>query len=128
MYFGGFLVRRPGSWSTWLAFRSLATAIGAMAAALILNSTALPKLDAEAAEAQSRQPQLIQKLIELRPAVVYIPVPALLAAIAAIVFRPLRPVLAPIAALASVMAILLVVGSLVAGLAPMYALPADLAG
>ena len=120
MYFGGFLLRRSGSWSTWLAFRSTLTAGSAVVVGWIVRTTALPRLTAEASElglggaAGSPWLGMVSDWLPL------VGVPGLVLGIAAIAIRSARPVLAVLAALASVAAIVVIVAVLAASLLPMY--------
>ena len=125
MYFGGFLLRRPGSWPTWLAFRSTATAASALVAAFILRSTALPKLGGEMSDLGVGPPEAASWLVGMRDWLVILPLPGLILGIGAIVMRSVRPVLAVFAALASAAAILLIVATLAASLVPMYQMPGN---
>ncbi|GMU23891.1 MAG: hypothetical protein AMXMBFR13_39690 [Phycisphaerae bacterium] len=126
MYFGGFLMRRPGSWSTWLAFRSTITAIGAIIVAVVLNNTALPKLDAEVKGVDQKPAALAQYTAQAPRYLPLIPVPAVVFGVAAILLRPFRGPLAILAAIGSVIAIVAIVGTLITALAPLYSLPREL--
>jgi len=123
MYFGGFLLRRPGSWPMWLAFRSTATAASALVAAFILRSAALPKLGGEMSGLGANLPVTTSWLAGMRGWLVIFPLPGLILGIAAMAMRSVRPVLAVFAALMSAAAVLLIVATLAASLVPMYRMP-----
>ncbi len=118
--------RARGVWVRRLAFRSTMTSILALVAAYVVKTMALPALDREHAEAAKNLSPILGMLLALRPWIMFLPIPGLALGLSAIVLRPLRPLLAPLALLASVLAVAATVGVLVAGLAPMYQIPADL--
>jgi hypothetical protein len=118
--------RRRGQWFTRLAFKSTTTSILAIVAAYIVNAMAFPALEREHAEAAKNSSPVLRGLLELRPLLMFLPLPGLVLGVAAIVLRPLRPLLAPLALVASILAVAAIVGVLVAGLAPMYQMPTDL--
>ena len=122
MYFGGFLLRRPGSWPMWLAFRTATTAVSAIVAAFILRSTALPSLEQQIRELGVAVPQVTTWVLGLGGWLAVLPVPGLALAVAAIAIRSARPTLAVAAAVATFAAVLAIGGSLVASLLPMYQL------
>jgi hypothetical protein len=118
--------RRRVGFSTWLAFRSTFMAVMAIVAAVILNQTALPKLALELGSPQVNLPGGLERLLA-RPAVLpYLPVPGLVLGIGALVLRPLRPILAVLSAGASLIAFLLIVGTLIVSMLPLYHVPKDL--
>jgi hypothetical protein len=118
--------RRSGSFSLRLAFRATLTATVAIVAAVIIESTAMPKLETELKGLQRQPPTSLKWAGAFQGRLRYVPVPALVLGIAAIASRRLRPVLAGLATAASLVALVIVVGSLVAALAPMYQIPAEL--
>ena len=118
--------RRRGAWPTRLAYRATITSILALVAAYVVQTAAMPVLDREYADAAKHLSPLPRGLLDLRGWLMFLPIPGLALGLAAIVLRSLRPLLAPLALLASVLAIAAIVGVLVAGLAPMYQMPADL--
>lgn len=117
---------RPGSMPLWLAIRSTITAIGAIVAAVVLESTALPKLEGELKAMQAQPPAALAWVTPFQGHLRFVPVPALLLGVAAIVLRPLRRPLAILATIFSILAVAILVGSLVAALAPMYQMPREL--
>ncbi len=118
--------RRRRSFSLRLAMRSLITSLVAMAAGYVVQG-ALPKLASEAAGADSVLPAQLESLLQVAGGhLVYVPLPALALALAALVLRPLRLILALLAAAAALLALVVIAGSLIAGLAPMYQIPKDL--
>ncbi len=126
MYFGGFLLRRPGAWPTWLAFRSTLTAASAIVVGWIVKTTALPAVAKQASELGTGGLASSDWLVLARDLLPFVGVPGLVLGIAAIAMRPFRPALALLAAFASVAAIIVIVGTLVASILPMYEMPADL--
>ncbi len=119
-------MRRRGSWSMWLAVRATTTAVIGIIVALVLQSAALPKLHSESKKLDRHTPSALE-WVSVRPAVLpFLPVPAIILGVAAMFLRPVRGVLAALAALLTVIAMVFIVGSLVAGLAPMYQMPPDL--
>jgi len=118
--------RRRASWSMWLAMRSLVTAIGGIAAAFVLSSLAMPHLADHIKEMGADAPQMTRFVMENHRYLPIVPIPALVLGIAAVVFRSLRTLLAPLAAVASIMALVVVVGSLVVAMMPLYSMPKDL--
>ena len=117
--------RRSSFW-TWLAFRSIIAAALAIVVAIIVNRTAMPKLTTEAPTAQSDLPLGLTGLVAHRGLLPLVPVPGLLLGIAALVLRPLRPLLAILATIGCVLAVVLILGTLVGALAPLYQAPAEL--
>jgi len=126
MYFGGFLLRKPGTWPTRMALRSMATAVTAIAAGWAVQAKALPVLTGEVNALGTRGAVDLSSLAAVGPWLPFAGVPGLVLGIAAMLMKPLRPVLAILAVLASLAAVVLVVGSLVASLAPTYNMPRDL--
>jgi hypothetical protein len=118
--------QRRSVWSTRLAFRSTVTSLLALVAAYVVKTMAFPALDREHAEAARHLSPLLRALAELRSWIMFLPIPGVALGFTAIALRPLRPLLAPLAMLAAVLAVAAIVGILVAGLAPMYQMPADL--
>lgn len=119
--------RRPGRWSTRLAFRATLMAAMALAAAYVVQTKALPALDRESSDTLPNLPTPLHGLVALRDRLILVPLPALALSLAAIALRPLRPLLAPLAAIAAVLAVAAVVGSLVVSLFPLYQTYSDLA-
>jgi hypothetical protein len=126
MWFGTPLMRRPGSWALWLAVRSTTTAAIALGAALMLQSTALPRLTEERQAAGDASARAGGWMDAIGARLAYVPLPALAVGVAAIGFRAARPVLAIVAALLALAAVVLVLGTLITALAPMYQIPREL--
>jgi hypothetical protein len=126
MYFASFLMPRSGSWPMWLAVRSTATAVTGIVVAMFIGSAALPKMAAELQASELQPPAPLGVLVANPQALPMLPVPGLLLGIGAILLRPLRGPLAILAAIASTLAMVLIVGTLVGALVPMYNIPVDL--
>lgn len=120
MYFGGFLVRRQGSWALRLALRSTLTAVATIVAGITLSSTALSKLPGEISKLPGPAAESAQKIIALQGYIPWLGVPALVLGIAAMAFKPWRPVLAVLAAVASAAAAIAIVATLVGAMMPLY--------
>lgn len=126
MYFGGFLMRKPGSWPLRTALRATTTAVTAMIAGYIIDATALPRLRAEAKGLGVSAPPAVGWMSVFEGHLCYVPVPALLAGVAALMLPSVRPILAVAAGLLALLSLAVVVGTLLAVLGPMYAGPRDL--
>ena len=124
MFFGR--QRRTGSFSLRLAVRATLTAVVAIVAAGVFESRAQSKLQGELTGMHLQPPASLGWLGVFQGHLQYVPVPALLLGVAALVLRPLRPILAPLAMVATLLAVLIVVGSLLAAMAPLYRMPAEL--
>jgi hypothetical protein len=112
--------RRPGGFSLYLAFRSTFTAAGALVAAIILESTALPKLQGELTAMKLKPPAGLAWVVPFQGHLRYVAIPGLALGIAALALRPFRRPLAIAAMVFTLLAVVILVGSLVAALAPMY--------
>lgn len=126
MYFGGFLRPRPGTWPLRMAIRATVTAAAAIVAAVTIESSALPRLQAESKGLKAAPPATLKWLGAFQDHLPYVPVPAVLLGAAAIGFRPARPALAVAASAASVLSLFIIVATLVAAMAPLYNAPRDL--
>ena len=124
MLFG--VKRQGGSFSLRLAMRATLTSIVAIVAAVVIESTALPKLEGELKGLGRQQPAALKWAGVFQGRLRYVPVPALVLGLAALALPTLRPVLAVLAMGALALAMVIVVGSLVGSLAPMYQVPEDL--
>lgn len=120
MRFGGFLLRRSGSWPTWLAFRSTVTAAAAIAAGWVVKATALPALTREVGEGGVASTPLPEWVLALGDWLPLVGVPGLVLGLAAIRLRRFRPPLAVLATIASVGAIVAIVGTLIGLMLPFY--------
>jgi hypothetical protein len=117
---------RPGSFALSLAVRATMTAAGAIVAAMIFESAAMPKLQGELKAMNLRPPAGLAWVVPFQGHLRYVPIPALVLGIAAIALRPLRRPLAIAAMALALLAVVILVGSLVAAIAPMYQMPAEL--
>ena len=126
MNFGSHRVRRPGRWSTWLAFRSTLTGAVAVGAGWVVKATAMPAIARETGDLDVGGLAGSAGLSVLAPWLPMVGVPGLALGIAAIAIRRLRPVLAILATVASLLAIAAIVGTLVVSILPMYQVPQDL--
>lgn len=123
----GARVPRRSSFSLRLALRSVLLSAMAIAVASIVSG-ALPKLTAESKGLDATPVPAGQYLVAIQDVLPFVPVPGLVFGLAALLFRPLRPIFAVLATVASVAALVLIAGSLLTALAPMYQMPKDLAG
>lgn len=126
MYFGSLFMRRRKSWPVWLAVRSVLTSIMAIIVAVVVNTLASPMLAKQTSELGLDAPGWASMITQMKGVLLFVPVPGLCLGIAALSFRSLRPVLAPLAAIATLLAVMLIVGSLVAAILPMYQMPRGL--
>lgn len=116
----------PGALPLWLAVRATITAAGAIAAAIIFESMAMPKLETELKAGKLKTPAALAWVAPFQGHLRYVPVPALALGIAAIALRSLRRPLAIAAMALTLAAVVILVASLIAALAPMYQMPAEL--
>ena len=120
MYFGGFLLRKSGSWTTWMAFRSAVTGAVSIVAGCVVQTTALPALTRQVAELSPEEQAPAEWALAASDWLPFFGVPALLLGLAAIAMRPLRPVLAVLATLASLAAIAAIAATLIGSMLPLY--------
>ncbi|MHC4442594.1 MAG: hypothetical protein ACYTF1_10025 [Planctomycetota bacterium] len=104
----------------WLAVRSVATAVIAIVVAIILHKTAIPALVGNYDSNSSNVSTFTQLVIDNQQLLPWIPVPALIVGITAVAIRHSRGILAPVAAITSLIAVIVIVGSLIAVMMPMY--------
>ncbi len=124
MFFGR--KRGAGAFSLRLAMSATLTSLCAIVAAVVFESKAMPKLQGELQSMHLRTPAALKWVAPFQGHLRYVPVPALVLGIAALALRPFRPVLAPLAMAATLAAVAILVGSLVAVIAPMYQMPGEL--
>jgi len=117
--------RRGGGLALRLAIRATLTAAVAIVAAVMVES-AVTRLGGESKGLQRQPPAMLKWAEPFQDRLRYVPVPGLALGIAALLSRRLRPVLAGLAMAASVLAMIIVVASLLAALAPMYQVPEEL--
>ena len=113
-------MHKKSRWPMWLAVRSVATAVCCIVAAIILHKTALPALAGTIGQIKTNVPEVTHLVIDNHQWLPWIPVPALIIGIAAVILRPIRSILAPLAAITSLIAVIVIVGSLVVAMMPMY--------
>ena len=118
--------RRPGSLTLWLAIRATITAAGAIVAAIIFETTAMPKLQGELKEMKLKPPPGLTWVTPFQHHLRYVPAPALAFGIAALALRPFRRPLAIVAMVLTLAAVAILVGSLLAALIPLYTGAADM--
>jgi hypothetical protein len=116
--------RSPGFWSRWLAIKSLATGLVMVPCTYVakhgLNVLAQQREGMDIAEPAVWLAMTINSLI-------FLPLPGVLLAIAALTFKSARLPLAVLSMACTLICTLLLVAALVGSLAPFYQLPADLA-
>lgn len=120
MFFGFSRLRKPGGWWLWLSGRAVALAVVSGVVAYILQELTLPRLAEEGFSLDPSASGLPDWIENIQGFLLYTPVPGLCLGVAAFIFRPFRRSLSILAILASLAALVLVVGTLVAALAPMY--------
>lgn len=111
---------------TWLAYRSLATAIGVICAGWILRDVGLPAIAEAAGEEAKGGGGILAWLVQRSAWLPLAGLPAAVLGLAALVLRPMRTPLALLAMVASAVGVAFVVGTLIGSLAPLYKPPADL--
>ena len=107
----------------WLAVRAVATAIVGIGAAVILNKMAIPALAGQIDQFGSDISPMYKWVMSNHHWLPWIPLPALVLGLAAIMLRSLRNILAPLAAFVSLIAFIVIIGSLVVAMMPMYSMP-----
>lgn len=118
--------RRRGGLGLYLALRSTFTAAGVIVAAIVLETTAMPKLQGEVTAMKLKAPPGLSWVAPFQPHLRYVAVPGLALGIAAIALRPFRRPLALAATAFTLAAVVILVGSFVALLAPLYQSAADM--
>lgn len=116
--------RSPGFWARWLAFRSLATGLVTVPAAFIVKHHGLNALARQQQELGGETPAWLAMTVEW---LIFLPLPGVLLAIAALRLRSLRLPLAVLSMACTLLCTVLIVAALVGSLAPFYQWPADLA-
>ena len=109
-----------------MAMRATVTSLTAIAAAIAIDSTALPRLKAESKGMRGSAPAAVRWTSAFQGHLVWVAVPGLLCGIAAVTFKPLRQPLAWVAMGFSAVALYIIVGSLLSAMAPMYQIQTDL--
>ncbi len=119
------MTRDNRAWPLWLAIKAISIGAVAFIAAIVLNRLAFPKLN-EQLKDLPEVPGAVVFMLEHRALIPALPVPGLALGILALTLPGFRKPLAVIAVLASSLAALAVVGCLLAGMMPLYAVPRDL--
>ncbi|UCD27597.1 MAG: hypothetical protein JSV03_10820 [Planctomycetota bacterium] len=123
---GLFMLSGRKSWPIWLAVRSVATSVVGIVVAVILSKLAMPALADQVKELDAAAvPTITEYVLENHVWLPWTPIPALILGVSAIVFRYLRTMLAPIAAITSVAAFVVIVGSLIVVMMPIYSVPKE---
>jgi hypothetical protein len=104
----------------WFAVRSVVTAIVCIVVAIILHKAAIPALISKGELPESNMSDLTHLVVDNHQWLPWVPVPALILGFAAVVLRPLRGLLVPFAVLASLVAVVVIIGSLIVVMMPMY--------
>jgi hypothetical protein len=133
--------RRRSAWTLRLATRAILMGLMGVVAGYVLQSAALPKLQAESngvarSVIRTYLPAGVDhKLSVRRPLTVagvqltyltLLPAAAAILGVAALVLRPMRGVLALIAMLLAVGSFALILTSMISAMAPLYQMPSDL--
>ena len=118
--------RRSSPLATWLAVRSLLTGIVAIVVALVLQSTALPKVAEESKGLSNGAAPALAWVPSVARVLPLVPAPAIALAAAALLSHTCRGPLAMLAALAAIVAIVTIVGTLIAAMLPLYQVPANM--
>ncbi|MBN1490915.1 MAG: hypothetical protein JXA69_13440 [Phycisphaerae bacterium] len=117
---------KRGRWALRMAVRATLTAVVAIVVGYMVDHMALSKLAGEASDSRAELPVVLQWAAVFHGVLAVVPVPALLAGIAALILRPLRGLLAPLASILVFAAFGVILLALLAGLLPMYAVPEGL--
>lgn len=118
--------KRPGGFALYLALRSTFTAAGVLVAAIILESTAMPKLQGEVNAMKLKTPPGLAWAAPFQAHLRYIAIPGLGFGIAALVLRPFRRPLAIAAMIFTLLAVIILVATFAATMAPLYQGAADM--
>ncbi len=123
MFMGGFTSFRSGNWPLWLALRATLAAALAMIVGWLVKWSVFPTLTEQANGLRAAGPEPSRCLSFLRDCVPFVGLPGFALGLAAIVKRRWRPVLAVLATVASFAALLVIVGTLISALKPLYQTP-----
>ncbi len=118
--------RRSSPLATWLAVRSLLTGIVAVVVAVVLQSTALPRVAEESKGLSDGAAPALAWIPTVARVLPLVPAPAVVLAVAALMSRTFRGPLATLAALAAAVALVTIVGTLIAAMLPLYQMPTDM--
>lgn len=104
---------------TYLAVRCILVGVGLFLTAAAVGRL-LPMLADQTGDLQSQAPKWAQWVEPFGPWLMVLPVPGLVLAILALLLRPIRGILALAATAVTLAAMAIIVGSLLAGLLPLY--------
>jgi hypothetical protein len=120
------LTVRESTWSRRLAIRSIVIGFVAIIAAIMVQMTALVKLNAFAKEMGLQKTLSAQWVHAASIVLPVFPIPAVIFGGLALAIKPLRPLFAILAAIAALLGLILIVLTLGLAMAPMYSIPHDL--